>query len=302
MKAVKLFGVGLAAMVILGITATSAFALPQVSIALGEAYPAALSFSSTTKATKLSSETEELKGEGLVVEEKATQATSLGTFAANFSKVKKGTEECASGSTKGLVETKGTWHLVFTSLSPLVLGTLFLVSPFEFTCGTTKLKVRGSALSSVHNASGELTALAGNLEGNGIGKPKLSGYYNDAGQTQKAKLETNFGTGFQETAEETGEVTETATEGKMFQINQEEEKSAALEVDTEEKAKGANDEIMRLRNTLGFEIRVTGYAAGAGKGAILTTLSCRQTLLANGQSCLLEQDKETGGTWNWVRV
>jgi hypothetical protein len=216
MKHLKVLGVALFALFALGIAATSAFALPNIAITLGGAYPATLSFSNAAKATKLSSETEILTGEGLLVEETATKATSLGAFKANFDNVKKGTESCG---TSGVVETKGTWHLVYTSLSPLVLGTLFLVSPFEFACGTTKLHVRGSALSSVHNpGTGELTALTGNLEGNGLGKPKLTGYYNDAGQTQKAKLETNFGTGFQETAEETGEVTETATESKMFVV------------------------------------------------------------------------------------
>jgi hypothetical protein len=77
-------------------------------------------------------------------------------------------------------------------------------------------KIKGSTLAGVANPfSGQLVSLGDILEGNEKGKPNLTGYYLDSGQTAKAKLES----GTNEIAEEvSGKITTTALEGKMFEI------------------------------------------------------------------------------------
>ena len=123
---------------------------------------------------------------------------------------------------KGKVLTKGTYHIVWTSLSPLTLGSLFLALEFTLVCGAAKTKIRGDALSSDNAGTSEateLTSVSGVMEGNGKGVPKLTTYYNKEGTAVRAKLEANFGAGFVQTVMEVeGEVTVTALKGNMFVI------------------------------------------------------------------------------------
>jgi hypothetical protein len=232
MRHFKLFGVALVALCAFGITtASSAFALPDVSIALGGAYPLHLQVTLLTVKTKLTNVIEEnIKGEGLLLLLLVKELTALGTFEALFTKTKLGTKECQSevGSTKdplGEILTRGTYHIVYTSLTPLTLGELFLVEPVKIKCGTTEVNVKGSVLSSINTATNcateatECTSLSGVLKGNGVGVANLTTYYNDAGTAEKAKLEANFGSGFKGAAEEVEEeVTVTALESKMFTV------------------------------------------------------------------------------------
>jgi hypothetical protein len=73
---------------------------------------------------------------------------------------------------------------------------------------------------SLKNVGTEGTELVGNkVEGNGGGKPVLTTYLTDSETVATAKLESNFGSGFKESAWEIeGEVTSTALEGKMFTV------------------------------------------------------------------------------------
>ena len=118
--------------------------------------------------------------------------------------------------------TKGTYHIVYTSLSPLTLGTLFLLLEFTLVCGATKTKVRGNVLSSLNAGASETTELtsdSGVLAGNSKGVPNLKTWYNNAGTAQTARLEQNSGAGFMQNALEVeGEVTVTALKGNMFVI------------------------------------------------------------------------------------
>jgi len=103
----------------------------------------------------------------------------------------------------------------------LKLGLLYLVANvLSIECEGLKLKLKGSMLSGVTpNGEEDQTELSGTLTGNGEGKPTLTTYYNDNKEEVKAKLETNFGTGYKESAEEiTGEVKVKALEGKMFKM------------------------------------------------------------------------------------
>jgi len=235
MKHLKLFGLALVALFMMGIgTATSAFALPVVTVALGGTYPLHLEVTLLTVKTKLTNVVKEnLKGEGLLLLYLLTETGHLGTFEALFTKVenKAGTkcfsEENAKKDPSGEVLTKGTWHLVYTSLSGstqgLQLGVLYLVSPVEVVCGAEVIKVKGDTLSSVQTLAGteteEYTKLGGVLLGNDEGKPNITVFYNEAGASTKAKLEANFGSGFKESDEEVEEVvTVTALEGKMFTV------------------------------------------------------------------------------------
>jgi len=214
---------------------TEVIVLPDVSVTLaGATYPLQLEVTLLTVKTKLSNVVKEnLKGEGLLLLLLLNQLGSLGTFEALFTKVinKSGTacfsEESSKKDPSGEVLTKGTWHLVYTSLAGstpgLQLGVLYLVSPVEVVCGAEIVKVKGDTLSSVVTPSGteteEYTKMSGVLLGNGEGMPNIRVFYNDEGTSTKAKLEANFGAGFKESDEEVEEtVMLTALEGKMFVI------------------------------------------------------------------------------------
>jgi len=236
MKHLKLLGLTLTALFMMGIgTATSAFALPLVSVTLsGATYPLRLEGTLLTVSTKLANVLKEnLAGEGLLLLLLLTESGHLGTFEASFTKIKnKAGTSCFSeeNSTKdpdGEVLLKGTWHLVYTSLSGsmqgLQLGVLYLVSPVEQVCGAEIIKVKGDTLSSVETLAvtetEEYTKLSGVLLGNKEGKPNITVFYNDSGTSTKAKLEVNFGSGFKEAEEEVEEaITVTALEGKMFTV------------------------------------------------------------------------------------
>ena len=214
-----------------GVTAPVTFALPDISIALGGAYPLHLQVTLLTVATKLTNTLEEnIKGEGFLVLLLVNELTALGTFDELITKYKLGTTECQSevGSTKdplGEILMRGTYHIVYTSLSPLTLGELSLLEPVKIRCGAKEINVKGSTLSSINTATNctteatECISLGGVLKGNGAGVANLTTYYNDAGAAQKAKLEANFGSGFKGAALEVeAEVTVTTLEGKMFTL------------------------------------------------------------------------------------
>jgi hypothetical protein len=195
----------------------------------GNGYPLHIEITLLTQATKLSAGSEKttLKGVGLLLLYLISQLTALGTFEVLFLAVESAEKvKCNSaGDKSGEILTSGTFHIVYTSLSGsangLQLGVLFLPLPVSVTCGEEKIKIQGSALSSISGAGTEgteLTNLAGSLTGNGKGVPALKVFYNDAGEAKEAKLESNFGAGFVQTAEETGSVSAKALEGEMFVI------------------------------------------------------------------------------------
>ena len=234
MRHFKLLGVAVAALCMMGIaTASSAFALPDVSITLGGAYPLHLEVTLLTIPTKLSNVVnQDIEGVGLLVLYLLTALGHLGSFEALFTKTKREGKACFSeeGGVKDPSEeilTKGSWHIVYTSLAGsaqgLQLGILHLVAPVTIKCGAEEIHVQGDILSSVESLAGteatEYTSLTGILKGNGSGAPNIKFFYNEGGTSVKAKLEANFGTGFKEAAEEVeGGVTVTALEGKMFVV------------------------------------------------------------------------------------
>ncbi len=125
MKRFKIMAVMLAAMWAIGLmAATSAFALPDISITLGS-YPLHLNYlSNTVKTTIESTSGAVLSGEGWHVLYLTGELTALGTFRAIFLKWEKGTEKCFNQGEEanGEVLTEGSFHIVYTSLAGSATG------------------------------------------------------------------------------------------------------------------------------------------------------------------------------------
>jgi len=243
MKRLKLLGVTLVAMCAMGLMATSAFALPDISITLcgvGVAnctnYPLHLNYLSNTVKTKLEGLANVLSGEGLHILLLIGLLTDLGTFRAIFLKVEKaGVEKCFNQGVEanGEVLTEGTFSVVYTSLAGstqgLQLGELFLPKELtgatEILCptNTNKVKVKGDVISSINGqgatSNTQITGVKGSLAGSG-GHATIKTFWNDAGVALLAKLESNVdNSSFKESNQVVeGEPELTALEAKMFVI------------------------------------------------------------------------------------
>jgi hypothetical protein len=203
MKRLKLVGVMLGALFALALMATNAFALPDLSVTLsGGTYPVKTGGSLAKSATSLGSASGvTLSGEGVTLLLSVAELSALGTFTTDFTNVQNsaGVKCHSSGDASGVVLVGGDVHLVYTNLSPLTLGILFLVSEFEVECpGGTSTLVRGNVIGSIGGIGSEateLTGFSGTLVG-ANGKQEISEYYNSTGTKIKAKLEGESGSGF----------------------------------------------------------------------------------------------------------
>ncbi len=240
MKQFTLLGVMLAAMCAMGLMATSAFALPDISVTLTSTYPLHLEYSSATVKAKIENPNGGvLSSEGLKLLFLIGELTALGTFRAIFKKLEKaGVEKCFNIGVEanGEVLMEGSFHIVYTSLAGsaqgLQIGILYLIKELtgatEITCPTNanKTKVRGDMIGSVNllakgnTAQRQYSGLASVLAGT-AGKQTIRAYWNDAGTGLLAKLESNVdGAGFKESnLVIEGEPEATALEGKMFTIS-----------------------------------------------------------------------------------
>jgi hypothetical protein len=246
MKRFRLLGVMLVALCAMGVMASSAFALPDISITLCEpncarSYPLHLNYLSNTVKTKLESTTGSvLSGVGLHVLYLIGELTALGTFRAIFLKVEKVVgEKCFNQGEEvnGEVLTEGSFHIVYTSLAGssqgLQLGILFLVTELNEAHGNIikcpksgiDVEVQGSVIGTINqngsNNNTQLTGLKGLLSGTN-GKQSFRAYWADlnlAGPALLAKLESDAGAGFRESNQIVeGEPESTSLEGKMFVI------------------------------------------------------------------------------------
>ena len=225
MKTLKWYAVTLAAVfAVVGATASSAVALPDVSVTLGGSYPVRFHFHSVSHIMIFSNPVERIICKGMLDKQTFSELSSLGMFVHDF-------ENCANernqrcntpGDAAGIVLVEGIVHVVYYSLFPLLLGPLFLPVAFVIECGALKIKGRGSMLGSLslgESESEQLTTISYEQTGNGSGKPTLSTYYNASGEALKAKFELNFGSGYKEAAEEHEEaITDTVEEGGMVVI------------------------------------------------------------------------------------
>ncbi len=200
----------IAVLALIGIAmpSTSAFALPDVSITLaGSAYPLHLNYTSPTVETVFEEASGgHLKTVGLTLLLLTGELTALGTFRADFTNFTFWTSlhKCNSPSdATGVVLMQGSFHVVYTNLSPLLMGVLYLPKEVEVSCEGFNFNLRGSVITSL-NAEGtdttELTNVSGALlKGATAGSQQISEYYNDAGTKLVAKLESNASATFLKT-------------------------------------------------------------------------------------------------------
>jgi hypothetical protein len=223
MKRLKLAGMALVALCAMGLMATSAFALPEVK-SVSSTYPLDLNYESSTVVTKLEDGNGALlEGKGLKLLLITTEKTSLGTFNADFLNVVEtsSSKKChTSGDKTATVLSEGSFHIVYTSLSPLELGILFLPHEVKVECEGVTTKVRGDVISSINEAtdSGMLTSIKGKLEkGSTAGSQEITEYYNTTGTKVKAELIAETGSVEHKSNEQVKEET-TLTTSNTFEI------------------------------------------------------------------------------------
>ena len=210
MLRLKVFGVGLVALFVVGVmTAGAAFAestpLPQVHTALpGENYPLNLLGQKTSAVEgeiTLANTDGEVPAGTISVLLALSELGSLGTALVLFTKVHEEHApkvECnTTGDAPGVVLVPETqWHLVYTSFSPLETGGLILVPKFSFTCGavitTTEGPNLGKFVEIPGNSSngGDSTQIATNTHCSNreTGTQELSSYFNDSSLLETGQL------------------------------------------------------------------------------------------------------------------
>ncbi len=241
MKRLVLLGAMAAAIGALGVLATSALALPDISITLcapncGSAYPLHLVWLSATVKPKLESTNGEvLSGEGWHWLYLLGELLPEGVLRVGLLRTRKGTETCFNQGeeTNGETQMEGSFHVVYTSLAGsaqgLQEGILYLIKELtgatEISCPTNAntVKIRGSMIVALNLSGSTESTQFGGMKGilNGTnGKQEFRAYYNAAGTAALAKLESNVdGAGFKETDYGVGVTQEwTALQGKMWLI------------------------------------------------------------------------------------
>jgi hypothetical protein len=222
----KTVGLVVLAMLVLGVTASASFALPDISLLAGDTFPVTATAANTTVATSLETAVgSKLSGVGFKASITCTELSSLCKYAAEFKGVKEGKNECKSaGGGKEVVIVEGEVHVVYVALSTLADGALFLVPALEILCGSeaspdkVKIKVEGSVLGSLTATLGsDIETFSGTLKGS-KGKQELTKYFNDAGTEVAASLKANFGLGLEGADENVAEAV-TFTPNKMLIIS-----------------------------------------------------------------------------------
>jgi hypothetical protein len=196
----------LACMVVVGVMATSALAaLPDLHIALGEAFPVTATSEAPKASTQLGSASGAvLTGTGVKTVLTWTALSSAGTYVATFSGVAKGAKKCnTKGDAAGTVKISDAINLVFVELTPgLKIAALFLVggkeekTPIVIECEGLVVEVKGKVLSTYNGPlNSDFTEFKGALLGE-KGKQALTKYENEAGTSVEAILLSEAGAGF----------------------------------------------------------------------------------------------------------
>jgi hypothetical protein len=204
MKHATLLGAMLVAICATGLIATSAFALPDITLTLAAStYPLHLNYeeASTSSAFETTSGGL-LKGTGAKILLLIKELGASGTFKIAIENVRNGSANCETpGDSAGVVLLDGSIELVYTNLAPLRLGVLYEVTPFELDCeGGPDYEIKGTMIGSLNGIGTELTELtsiSGKL--NGVkGEQEIKEYYNDHGTKVRTELELSNGGGFRE--------------------------------------------------------------------------------------------------------
>jgi hypothetical protein len=226
MKQRKLLGLALLATLAASVTtaASASASLPDISLLSGEKFPVDLH---GTLVSKDILETavlgEKLEGTLVLLLLLLTELSALGNFIAVFTGVKEKTNPCkTSGATKEEAVTTGEWHLVLL-VGGTKYGIVFLPSSDVLECGEptkTKIHVKGAGIAEVTKVTlgTDLTKLGGILEGS-KGKDNITEYLNNSGSATKGIIETNFGTGFEQSMMSvTGEMTLEVLNKQMIEV------------------------------------------------------------------------------------
>lgn len=222
MKAVKHLLLAFASLVVLGVTATSALAvtLPDVHVALGEAFPVVATSKAPKAITNLGTAGGSvLTGEGVETTLTWTELSAAGTYVANFSNVVKGAKKCkTAGDVAGTVLISGALALVTVSEAPLTVAPLFTVPKTKIECEGLNVTVEGNVLGTFPSASlnKQLTEFTGTLKGE-KGKQELTKYLGDDGVTKEALLLSEAGSGFTKSSQNISE-TVTFKSAKMLEV------------------------------------------------------------------------------------
>jgi hypothetical protein len=190
-----------------GLAGSAVAALPEVLLLSGETGSLLLNSLTNTFVTSLETiESNAIKGKGVLVQLHFPNVNSnLGTYELLFLKVTYNGTACTSNgdNPEEVLLPKGTFHLVYDSLTVLGVAALFLVPEFKFPCKTgattTVLVVTlGNQLVLVFPVGSEVltseevrsTSLCNK------GKPLDTKWWNDNGTVLTARLEANVGAGF----------------------------------------------------------------------------------------------------------
>jgi hypothetical protein len=221
MKAFKLLGLALVSAILSGATtvAADAAALPDLHIALGEAFPA----TSTGESKKaswafLTPGGTVLTGTGMKLTTTWTGLDSMGTYVLNLSNAAKGVKKCkTSGDAAGTVLISGQVNIVFLSLAPLTVALLLTVPKTKAECEGLNVTLEGDALGSYN---GSLNANITEYKTAFLcekGQPVLKKYLDDSGTLVEAVLLSEAGAGFTKTCFEVGEEL-TLKANKMIEV------------------------------------------------------------------------------------
>jgi hypothetical protein len=241
MKRVKVFLLAFVALSALaGILSGSALALPTLLFLGTEQVPLLInSLGNATTPTELQNTGgSAIKGEGITLEITfLTASSNLGQFLARFRKTfkEKAAFHCFTTGLTEEINVHGEVHLVYDSLSPLGVATLFLVPEFEISCKegaepVLEVKVKGSVLGLVKPINTEIgttehgegiQACGGKNESGKAGKPVETKYWNESGTELHPALESEFGSGFKASCQLIGATTTSSiplTPTKMVEI------------------------------------------------------------------------------------
>jgi hypothetical protein len=185
--------------------AQAAVRLPDITVTLsGGAYPIYVEASLPNASVSFGSSSGiAIEGKGVTLLLLTSELSALGQFTAVITHYEEplGGACNTPGDASGVILMHGEFHLVPTSLSPLALGILFLVSEFFIECPVDgREAIFGRMLGGLNDIGSEATELTGfgtTLVGRDS-EQQLSEYYNDGGTRIRTKLISESSLGIDE--------------------------------------------------------------------------------------------------------
>ncbi|HEX3910964.1 MAG TPA: hypothetical protein VHW67_09725 [Solirubrobacteraceae bacterium] len=183
--------------------------LPDVHIALGEAFPLIAEGSiSGEPATKLETALKEpLTSTGVKVKLELNALSSLGAGVLTYTGVKQKMTFCSSeGDAAETILVSGEGHVISKSVAGVLKALLLLLfPPLHITCAKLKITITGPLILSITKVSSgvETTEVGAQSKCVGAGKQEFTEYENDAGELKtKQLLLANLGLGSENACEE----------------------------------------------------------------------------------------------------